>query len=71
MEELHAISTPDAKAEGFVSSRKVFRTRVESEVLIFLRAWDEIYDGTEYAVKCNPWVWVYDFELLKIGVINE
>lgn len=66
IERVQDISEDDAKAEGFENDA-VFNEEMDYTGLLaydrFAFFWDEIY-GKDSFFK-NPWVWVYEFEVVK------
>jgi len=74
VEKLCDISGPDAIAEGFGEKTRIkglFKYGIYGKARIkFWKKWDEIH-GTGSFIKLSPleipWVWVYEFELIKKG----
>jgi hypothetical protein len=65
VETLQDIRERDAIAEGCKAWKGVPGEAEMTAVQAFVRLWDSLNDQRGFGWKKNPWVWVYEFEVMK------
>lgn len=60
VEKIQSISEKDIHKEGFTGFKPLRKSK-----RWFFSLWDSFYEGTEYSIKNNPYVWVVEFKKLN------
>ncbi|HEX21418.1 MAG TPA: hypothetical protein ENH19_02045 [Actinobacteria bacterium] len=65
VERLYPINYGELLKEGAPNRNKKQPNALINAVKWFEKHWNEIYEDKGYEVKTNPWVFVYEFEVLS------